>query len=273
MNLLTRAKRKLLYTVLRTMSLEARNALYKDLVDGFFPEISFRYGLPSLSGSLNNLKAQGFSPRFIVDIGAYRGDWSREAAAIFPNTHLLIVEANPQQEPDVAAAARPIGSRADYAVQLLGPEARENVVFYQITAGSSVLEELTTMPRTTVRLPMSTLDHLLETRSWSLPLLLKLDVQGFELEVLRGGPQALAAAKVVILETSLLEYNRGGPLLDEVICFMKRAGFLAYDICGQLRRQSDGVLFQVDFVFCREDSQLRQHKKFWAGESDSEPGA
>lgn len=270
MDLLTRAKRKLLYTVLRAMSPEARSALYKDLVDEFFPEISFRYGLPSLSGSLNNLKAQGFSPRFIVDIGAYRGDWSREAAAIFPEARLLIVEANPQQEADVAAAARAIGSRAEYALQLLGPEAREDVVFYQVTAGSSVLEELTTLPRTTIRLPMNTLDRLLEKYSWSPPLLLKLDVQGFELEVLQGGAQALAAAEVVVLETSLLEYNRGGPLLDEVIGFMKRAGFLAYDICGQLRRQTDLVLFQVDLVFCREQSQLRRHKKFWSGESEKQ---
>lgn len=264
MNLLARAKRKLLYTALKAMSSQERNEHFRDLIDEFFPEIAYRYGFPSLTASLKNLKSQGFSPRLIVDIGAYRGEWSRDAAAIFPEARLLIVEANPQQESAVAAAARAIGPRAEYKLQLLGPEPRENVVFYQVTAGSSVLEELTEMPRTTVRLPMDTLDHLLEPRSWSPPLLLKLDVQGFELEVLKGGAHTLAAAEIVVLEASLLEYNRGGPLLHEIVCFMKRAGFVAYDICGQLRRRSDLVLFQADFIFCRESSQLRRHKDFWA---------
>jgi hypothetical protein len=113
---------------------------------------------------------------------------------------------------------------------------------------------------------MDTLDHLLEKRQWSPPLLMKLDVQGFELEILKGGSRALDASEVVILETSILEYNRGGPLFDEVVSFMKRAGFLVYDICGQLRRETDGVLFQTDLVFCKEFSDLRKHKKFWARE-------
>jgi FkbM family methyltransferase len=274
MDLLTRAKRKLLYTALRTMKPDVRNALYPDIVDRFFPEVSYRCGLPSLAGSLNNLKAQGFSPRFILDIGGYRGEWSREAAAIFEEAQLLIVEANPGQEADLAAAIRELGSRAQYMLQLLGPEVREDVAFYQVTSGSpaqvtsgsSVLEELTSFPRTTLRLRMDMLDRLLDKHTWSPPVLLKLDVQGFELEILKGGSQTLNAAEVVILETSLLEYNRGAPLLDEVIGFMKHAGFVVYDICGQLRRESDAVLFQVDFVFCKESSYLRQHKKFWLRE-------
>jgi FkbM family methyltransferase len=248
------------------MEPEARNVLFPDLVDKFFPEVSYRSGLPSFSGTLRNLKAQGFSPNRILDIGGFRGDWSREAAAIFPTAHILMVEANPEQEPAIAAAVREIGPRAEYALQLLGPETRPDVTFYQLTSGSSVLQELTTFPKTAITLSMDTLDHVLEKRQWSPPLLMKLDVQGFELEILKGGSQALDASEVVILETSVLEYNSGGPLFDEVVSFMKRAGFLVYDICGQLRRETDGVLFQVDLVFCKELSSLRKHKKFWARE-------
>jgi FkbM family methyltransferase len=266
MDLLTRAKRKLLYTALRTMKPEVRNGLYRDLVDRFFPEVSYRSGLPSLSGSLNNLKAQGFSPRFILDIGGYRGDWSREAAAIFSEARILIVEANPQQEADLVAAVRELGPRAEYTLQLLGPQIRDDVTFYQVTSGSSVLQERTSFPTTAIQLSMDTLDHLLEKRPWSSPLLLKLDVQGFELEILKGGVQALDASEVVVVETSVLEYNRGAPLLDEVVSFMKHAGFLVYDICGQLRRETDGVLFQADLIFCKASSELRTHKKFWARE-------
>jgi hypothetical protein len=71
---------------------------------------------------------------------------------------------------------------------------------------------------------------------------------------------------VVILETPILPYNQGAPLIDGVIAFMKSSGFAVYDICGQRRRETDAVLFHVDLIFTKESSALRQAKRFWSGE-------
>ena len=97
-------------------------------------------------------------------------------------------------------------------------------------------------------------------------LLLKLDVQGYELEVLRGGKSTLANAEFLILETSLLPYNEGGATFADVLGFMNDAGFVSYDFCGQFRRRSDWALCQTDVAFVRRDSPLRGAKKFWANE-------
>jgi FkbM family methyltransferase len=267
-----RLNRKLVYTGLRRMRPAQLDLTFGDIAVEFFQDAAYRRGLPSLLGSLRNLKAQGFAPAFVLDIGANQGQWTREASMVFPEAKFFMIEANPAHSGYLAETVKDLDGRASYRVQLLGPKYQEKVAFYQVDAGdrwlwgSSVLPELTSYPRTSKELPMQALDNVLEENQYALPLLVKLDVQGYELEVLRGGQRALRDAEVILLETSLLKYNEGGPLFDEVVAFMKQAGFVAYDIAGQWRRQTDSVLFQIDLVFAKEDSQLRQHKKFWEAE-------
>jgi hypothetical protein len=92
------------------------------------------------------------------------------------------------------------------------------------------------------------------------------NVQGFELEILKGGRKALGASEVVIMEASLLPYNEGAPLFADVVAFMHREGFSIYDFCGQNRRETDHALFQTDVVFARKESGLRARRKFWLKE-------
>jgi len=47
---------------------------------------------------------------------------------------------------------------------------------------------------------------------------------------------------------------------------MNEEDFVAFDFCGQLRRESDHALFQTDVVFVRRDSSLRAPRKFWLKE-------
>ena len=105
----------------------------------------------------------------------------------------------------------------------------------------------------------------MESRPYNSPVLLKLDVQGFELQVLLGGTSTLNRAEVVIMETSLLPYNENAPLFAEVVAFMADREFVAFDFCGQTRRQTDDTLFQTDVVF-KKDSSLRAPRRFWWGE-------
>jgi hypothetical protein len=113
---------------------------------------------------------------------------------------------------------------------------------------------------------MRTLDSIATVDKVSGPLLLKLDVQGYELEVLRGAERLLQITEVAIFEASLIQYNEGSPLIDEIIAFMAERGFVVFDFCGQARRETDHALFQTDIAFVRRESPLRARKKFWLGE-------
>jgi hypothetical protein len=46
----------------------------------------------SICAFLEDIKARGFLPRGIVDVGANRGDWTRMALSVFPGTPVLTIE-------------------------------------------------------------------------------------------------------------------------------------------------------------------------------------
>ena len=219
--------------------------------------LKLQQGVLSMWGSLQNLKAKGFAPRTVLDVGAWVGDWTEHVRPIFPAADFLMVEANPGKQAGLEAVAARLGPGVRVQMALLGPESRAEVTFYAMEAGSSVLPENTEFDRALLALPMTTLDSVSGAAGLQGPVLLKLDVQGYELEVLRGGARTLALSEVVLLEVSLLEYNQGAPLMPEVVAFMNSAGFLPYDICGQFRRLSDAALCQIDIMFVRKESMLR----------------
>ena len=220
----------------------------------------FKLGFPSTWGSLSNL-ALSFQPAGILDIGAHKGAWARRAAEIFRDTPIHMVEAQPALIPDLKSTGFP------YTLCLLGAEQAAAVPFYvdpNWPTGGSVMEEVTAFKRDAITLSMQRLDDL--QTGLKGPLLLKLDVQGFELQVLRGAQETLKQTEVIIAEVAFLEYNEGAPLITEVIIFLHQHGFVPYDVGDMMRRNEDRALFQCDMIFVRMNSQIRARRKFYAHE-------
>ena len=84
---------------------------------------------------------------------------------------------------------------------------------------------------------------------------LKLDVQGYELEVLRGASNLLCQTQFVYLETSLIQTNEECPVFFEVINYLSEKGFRLLDFCSQVRRK-DGALWQTDLLFISNKSKF-----------------
>ena len=228
-------------------------------------------GIPSMWGALELLARNGINPGTVIDVGAWRGEWAHRAAGIFKNSRFLLLEANPDHEPSL----RELCSRhpgIDYRLALLGAKPRSAVTFHipselAIRGGSqggSIFPEVTAFPQLTKKLPMVVLDDVAHDLAG--PLLVKLDVQGSELEVMAGGREVLARSDALVVETALIEYNAKAPQFAEVISQSAAHGFVCYDIGGQFRRNEDSALFQVDLVLVRESSLLRSPRRFWATE-------
>jgi FkbM family methyltransferase len=251
--------------ITRRVALEARAFpdRVKDRLLGCLPdEFKYRRGMITLDASIRNLRRNGFEPGSIIDIGAYHGEWSRMARRHFPGAQIYMFEANPEQEPILSSVVKEIGA-AEYRIALLGSKPADSVRFFVKGTGSSVLEENTSLPGSVAQFPMATLDSVLIGKALPGPYFLKLDVQGFELEVLRGAQQILQETEAALLEVSLLEYNKGAPMFAEVVAFMDAQGFAVYDISGFYRRESDDALYMVDLLFVRANSALRSKKHFW----------
>ncbi len=212
---------------------------------------------PSMGLGLAAMAARGFSPATIVDVGAFEADWSRLARLIWPAAGLYMIEPNGAKE----ALLRKAVSELDATLirELLGAEDGREVQFNLMESGSSIMAERSAVPRTQETRRLRTLDSLL--REIAAPGLLKIDAQGYELEILQGATHILPRFEAVLLEVAVIEINEGAPLLHDVVAFMKSRGFVAYDILEIHRRPLDTALNQVDIIFIREESRLIADKR------------
>ena len=90
---------------------------------------------------------------------------------------------------------------------------------------------------------------------------IKLDVQGAEIDVLKGATALLKKAEFLLLEISTLNYNYKAPQFTDVIIFLKDIGFVLFDICDK-RRMKNEVLYQTDMIFVKESSPIRRSVDF-----------
>jgi FkbM family methyltransferase len=81
---------------------------------------------------------------------------------------------------------------------------------------------------------------------------LKLDVQGFELEALRGGERSLPNLVGVEAELSLVSLYEGAPLYREVIDHLEAAGFRLAGLEPELFDPDTAEMLQVQGIFVRE---------------------
>jgi len=97
-----------------------------------------------------------------------------------------------------------------------------------------------------------TLDGMMADRSWRENLLVKIDVQGTEDRVIRGGARTIERAAVVIVETSFAELYEGQSLFGAVYDLLRDLGFQYAGPWGRLRRNpADGRVLQADAIFLR----------------------
>jgi FkbM family methyltransferase len=208
---------------------------------------------PSIYRSLQVLERLGFDPNFCIDVGAYHGEWTKIFKSVFPRAQVLMVEAQESKRPILDQVATRFDGEVTTKIALLGPRDGEPVVFSEMETGSSVFAEQSPYERKTVNKTTQALDTLLSEGAHPRADFLKLDVQGYELEVLKGASRVLGEVEALLLETSLVPINAGCPLFAEVVAFVAGAGFRLFDFCSQVRR-ADGVLWQTDLLFLREGS-------------------
>ena len=219
--------------------------------------------VPDMFRSISKLKELGFNPSSIVDVGAYHGEWTKEMQEIFPNSLFLMVEPMSEKAALLEQMANDSNGKIRFEQALLAAQADQEVVFHQSETASSVLaehKENNDFEKVTKK--TTTLGLLLEKNQINKINFLKIDTQGYELEILKGATEALKNTDVVLLEVSLLDIHQNVPLLHEVCNFMYQYGFVTYDICSFTRRPLDKALWQSDFIFVKENSPFRANKNW-----------
>lgn len=201
---------------------------------------------------LQHLADLGVKPAVIYDIGAAEGAWAERASGIWPGTRIVGFEPNESRVPALEATRTRVPNFS-YKRCLLGATTAD-VEYVDSLDQTSLYDRAATGPKVTAR--MLTLDSLIVGGELPPPDFMKLDVQGYELEILKGGQRALSTSQAVLMEVSVYHLAPEMPLVLDVLNYMHAHGFFWYDIVGLLRRQSDDAMGQMDFLFLRRDHPL-----------------
>jgi FkbM family methyltransferase len=210
---------------------------------------------------LEDIKARKFIPKGIIDVGANSGEWTQMALSVFPNTPVIMIEPQDEMEPFLNEVIKRIPNT--YFIKAgAGREPGELVqTIWEDHAGSSFLP--TVNPESLKagkqrRTKIITIDDALAASfPQFVPELVKLDIQGFELEALSGAKTLFGKTEMFILEAALFSAMPNQPLVREIISFMFERGYELYDVPGHYRRPSDGALSQLDLAFVKASGMFR----------------
>ncbi len=226
--------------------------LLRRAADGLIPSLRHL----DMGKRMKRLQLLGVDPKVIFDVGAARGEWARFAHSLWPAARIIGVEPNERNVPLLDQLKRDV-PQFDYRRSFLGPE-RKVVKYVERDTQTSLLDEEGISGAANAEAPMTTLDDLADEVGIA-PQLLKMDVQGFELEVLKGAARSLRGVEVVLMEVSFIRFGPHMPIAHEVIAFMAEQGFVMYDVAGIYRRAEDDALGQMDFIFVLDESPLRKN--------------
>lgn len=208
--------------------------------------------LTNFANKFRQLSSKNIQFDTVLDIGAYRGDFTETIQSVYPQATVLQFEADERQK-DIL--------RPDAHILLLGNECKE-VDFYTIqdtghgtTTGSSYYKEMTPFYQNpiVIKKQMVTLDSLSLEGDLG-KILVKLDTQGSELDILDGAKEFIGRHKPghMLLECSVKPYNEGAPLIGDVVKYMDGIGYLFNDIV-EAKYDNQGDLLQMDVIFRRKD--------------------
>ena len=203
----------------------------------------------------------GLDYRTVVDIGANRGQFAMMARRCIPQAHVISFEPLPAAAEKFRAVFEG-DDRVTLHEVAIGPVCGNATIHISRRDDSSSLLPITatqvalfpgTEEAATNIVRVGPLREFISAADIQVPALLKLDVQGFELEVLRGCEDMLGLFACVYAECSFMELYAGQALADEVIAWLRERGF---ELRGVHNMEYDrrGRSIQADFLFARSSS-------------------
>lgn len=179
------------------------------------------------------------NPKIVYDVGACVGHWGRHAKKAWRDAQIYAFEANK----DCFETLVKSNIYSGHCMEVLSHSNNMEVDFYHNPynlGGNSYYKETTGQFNEShiEKRITKTIDSHVHENMLDYPDLIKIDVQGAELDVLEGATLCLKHCKDVIVECQHTEYNEGAPKFEVVKNFLERRGFkLVSNFC---RTEVDG---------------------------------
>lgn len=216
-------------------------------------------GFPEVCGQL---KGMGVSPATVIDVGVGPGtSWLYEA---FPQARFELFEPLDTFGPAIEKATRGLDTRVHWCA--LGAERSQQTIAVNVDAPTSSSmaryrsEYLDhdglglTQTRVDKAVPVCPLD---DFGPFPGPVLLKLDVEGYEHQVLKGARRTLENVDAIISEVSVAPRTVDEISLPAYLCLLESMGFSMINIADIAPFGRGRPIAYMDLVFVRSDSALR----------------
>jgi FkbM family methyltransferase len=195
---------------------------------------------------------------YIVDVGANRGQFALAARKVFPGAIILSFE--PLAEPiRIFHKVFDHDPKVRLYPYAIGREKTSSTIHVTKDDDSSSLLPVSKMQfdlfpgaaeKETRQVEVYPLAQLINPGSIPPASLLKIDVQGFELEVLKGCEDILQKFSHLYIECSFVQLYDGQPLAHQIISWLEARNFILSSI-HNLYYEKNGLALQGDFLFSK----------------------
>jgi FkbM family methyltransferase len=195
---------------------------------------------------------------FVLDLGANEGDFCAAVLGLAPEARVLAVEPGPEPR---RRLERRVGSRPNVEIRPVAVAGETGTATFRLTEHDHNSSLLAPRPESQdaigggwgvireIEVPTTTLDDLAGDQSIDV---LKLDVQGAELDVIGGGKRALGRTRAVLLEMNLFSQYEGDATFDVLHSEMRDLGFELVNLMAPVTT-ADGTPPFVDGCYARRD--------------------
>jgi len=206
---------------------------------------------------LQRLAQEGFAPTLVIDVGANQGQWATTLSRAFPRVPLHMIEPQASCRAVLEALVARRGNAEVHSVAVTRPGIDDVRMAGAGSSGAHVIHD--TIGRTDGEsVPATTIDALFAARLRDTDrVLLKLDIEGHELEALAGARAVLRQVAVIVSEVTFYEIEHSAnPTFLTYATALADEGFVLYDFAALGSARRNGRLRLGDAVFVRRGSTL-----------------
>jgi len=209
--------------------------------------------------ALDRILSRGMTIGTVVDIGASNGMWSQSVMPYFPHARYLLIEAQSVHAADLRRFTAS-HSNAEYVLKAAGEKA--GTIYFDGAEPFSGQAMTEPSREGLIEVPVCSIDEEIASRGLPGPYMLKFDVHGFELPILRGAKETLKNTALLVMECYNFEIAPECLLFHDMCRHLHLLGFRVADMSEPLWRPHDKMLWQMDIFFVRSDRPEFQHNSY-----------
>ena len=195
----------------------------------------------------------------VIDIGASTGRWSAMTMPYFPAARFIGVDPLREREPDLQRL-KARNPNFDYVLCAAGEQ--DGIMIDMAVSGDLDGSTVGGSQGIARKVPLHSVDAIVDMKKCSGPFMLKFDTHGFEVPILKGASATLPQTKYIVMEVYNYRHIEGTLLFHEMCAFLDGLGFRCFNAVDPMQRPLDRSLWQMDFFFARTDDEVFRHDTY-----------